>query len=127
MQQNGRSHACPDESVTYTCETNGTILTWLVDPYVTLNNAHTFSRISPNGDLITAIPEAVRLLVSNSPTLLSTMVLRPSVNVENTTVVCLTSNGISRSLPYRISGMTLPLELSILNVDASYINEGQLG
>ena len=124
MQQSGRSHACPDESVTYTCETNGTTLTWLVDPYVTLNNAHTFSRLSPIGELIAAIPEAVRLLVSNSPTLLSAMVLRPSVNVENTTVVCLTSNGISRSLPYRISGMTLPWELRILN---SYINEGQLG
>ena len=113
VQQNGRSHACPDENVTYTCETNGTILTWLVDPYVTLNNAHTFLRSNPNGELIAAIPEAVRLLVSNSPTLLSTMVLRPSVNVENTTVVCLTINGISRSLPYRISGMTLPWELSI--------------
>ena len=115
MEQSGRSHACPDESVTYTCETNGTTLTWLVDPYVTLNNnVHTFSRISPNGQLIAAIPEAVRLLVSNSPSLLSTMVQRPSVNVENTTVVCLTSNGISRSLPYRRSGMTLPWELSIL-------------
>ena len=88
MEQSGRSHACPDESVTYTCETNGTTLTWLVDPYVTLiqNNVHTFSRRSPNGQLIAAIPEAVRLLVSNSPTLLSTMVLRPSVDVENTTV-----------------------------------------
>ena len=106
MEQSGRSHACPDESVTYTCETNGITLTWLVDPYVTLNNnTHTFSSRSPNGQLIAAIPEAVRLLVSNSPTLLSTMVLRPSVNVENTTVVCLTSNGISRSLPYRMSGI----------------------
>ena len=105
MEQSGRSHACPDESVTYTCETNGTTLTWLVDPYVTLNNAHIFARISPNGQLIAAIPEAVRLLVSNSPTLLSTMVLTPSGNVENTTVVCLTSNGISRSLPYRMSGI----------------------
>ena len=106
MEQSGRSHTCPDESVTYTCETNGTTLTWLVDPYVTLNNnVHTFSRINPNGELITAIPEAVRLMVSNSPTLLSTVVLTPSGNVENTTVVCLTSNGISRSLPYRMSGI----------------------
>ena len=105
MEQSGRSHACPDENVTYTCETDGTTLTWLVDPYLTLNNIHTFSRISPIGQLITAIPEAVRLLVSNSPTLLSTMVLRPSGNVENTTVVCNTSNGISRSLPYRMSGI----------------------
>ena len=127
MQQNGRSHACPDESVTYTCETNGTTLTWLVDPYITLNNAHTFTVSALNGESIATVPEAVRLLVTNSPTLLSTMVLRPSVNVENTTVVCLTSNGISRSLPYRRSGMTLPWELSILNVDSSYINEGQLG
>ena len=105
MEQSGRSHACPDESVTYTCETNGTTLTWLVDPYVTVNNAHSFSRNSPNGELIAANPEAVRLLVTNSPTLLSTMVLRPSVNVENTTVVCLTNNGISNSLPYRMSGI----------------------
>ena len=83
-------------------------MTWLVDPYITLNNnIHTFSRRSPNGELLAAIPEAVRLLVSNSPTLLSTMVLRPSVNVENTTVVCLTSNGISRSLPYRMSGIII--------------------
>ena len=105
MEQSGRSHACPDENVTYTCETDGTTLTWLVDPYITQNNAHTFSRTSLIGVLVAAIPEAVRLLVSNSPTLLSTMVLRPSVDVENTTVVCLSNNGISGSLPYRISGI----------------------
>ena len=106
LEESGRTHACPGEHVTYTCETNGTLLTWIVPPYINESTAVSFLPGNPNGTTFLSVPEARILLFTNRPTLLSQMTVKQSdrFTLSSTSVTCRTSDNQSKSLPYRLSG-----------------------
>ena len=87
VQESNRTHACPGEQVVYTCEVTGSILRWIVEPYVTENDAVSFLFLDVPGTSFVDPPEAVRVLISTSP-FVSTLTLRPTDDLMNTTVIC---------------------------------------
>lgn len=105
LQQSGRTHACPGESVIYTCKTTASLLIWTAQPYFQSFIFHSFD--SPH--LVATIPEAIRVLNATSPNFLSQLILNPGSDVENITVVCRTINDVhvSESLLYRKAGIVL--------------------
>lgn len=117
IQHSGRNQSCPSEEVTYTCETNGTLLTWIVEPYFPEDNPITFTFTDPLGTSFVLSQQAPSLLIATEPTMVSTLVLKPSPDVNNTMVICRTSNGISQSVPYRKSG----IGITVINVYRSCV------
>lgn len=107
VEESGRTHACPGEHVTYTCETLGTVLTWIVEPYIQMgDNEYSFFQNSPEGDSKVDTREAIILLIATKPHIQAEMSLRPSGRLENTTVLCCASSNcaVRATQEYLLSG-----------------------
>lgn len=96
---------CPGDTVIYSCETNGSFLTWIVEPLIRENGAQSFFSNNQPGSVFDTPMAARRELIATTPHLLSNMTFSPSNDLVNTTVICRTNNDKSATHDYKLSGM----------------------